>query len=172
MNAKQHEAANTGPVGIRRLSHHLSPGQVLLGLDSGKKRWGLAISDDQLCLALPLLQYNRCGYTQDLALLAALSAERHVGGIVIGLPLHMNADLSKRSQAARQLGRDITAQLGLAVCYWDERLSSTAVERQMIEVGDVSRAKRQQSLDKLAASYILQGALDSLLHTSTSPEDT
>ena len=157
----------TGLVGLQRLREHLSAGQCLLGLDSGKHNWGIAISDDALRVALPLVQYQRRKYHADLAYLSALIQERKVGGMVIGLPLHMNGDDSPRAQAARQLAKDIEQHMpNILVALWDERLSSVAMQRAMIEEADLTRKKRGKSIDKLAAGFILQGALEALSFAS------
>lgn len=155
-------SAQIGLEGLREVAGQIVSGTVLLGLDSGKKRWGMAISDDALRVSLPLVQYDRRKYAQDLAYLADIVDQRQVGGVVIGLPLHMNAEPSPRAQAASQLGRDIEQQLSLPVAFWDERMSSVAMQRAMIEEADLSRKKQHKSLDKLAAQFILQGALDAL----------
>ncbi len=159
----------TGMAGLHRVCKNLQAGQCLLGLDSGKQRWGIALSDDALRVALPLLQHERGKYTEDIRLLQRLVSERTIGGMIIGLPLHMDGSESPRAQAARQLARDIEAKLPtLKVALWDERLSSVAMQRAMIEEADLTRKKRRKSLDKLAANFILQGALDAIprLHTS------
>ena len=147
---------------VAALAAGLKAGEVLLGIDSGKRRWGVAISDDALRVALPLAQYVRTKYVDDLAFLAGVIAERRVGGGIIGWPLHMNAERGAGTQAAQQLGRDLERETGLRVAYWDERMSSQAVERSMIEGGDLSRRKRDHRRDKLAATFMLQGALDAL----------
>lgn len=149
--------------GLRRLKAHVEPGQSVLGIDSGKQRWGLAISDDALRVAMPLMQYQRGKYAEDFALLAEVFTKRNIAGVVIGLPLHMNGDESPRSQAARQLARDIEQRFPhIVAVLWDERMSSVAMNRAMIEEADLSRRKQKKSLDKLAANFILQGALEAL----------
>ena len=153
----------TGIAGLHRVHQSLKTGQCLLGLDSGKQRWGIALSDDALCVALPLLQHDRGKYNADLQLLRTIIAERNVGGMVIGLPLHMDGTQSPRAQAARQLAKDIEVKIPtIKVALWDERLSSVAMQRAMIEEADLTRKKRRKSLDKLAANFILQGALDAI----------
>ena len=153
----------TGIAGLDRVCQSLETGQCLLGLDSGKQRWGIALSDDALCVSLPLLQHDRGKYAADFQLLRKIIAERNVGGIVIGLPLHMDGTESPRAQAARQLAKDIEAKIPMIkVALWDERLSSVAMQRAMIEEADLTRKKRRKSLDKLAANFILQGALDAI----------
>ena len=146
-----------------------------MGLDSGKKRWGIAVSDDALRVALPLLQHERGKYAADLDVLRCLIQERTVGGIIIGLPLHMDGSTSPRAQAAAQLARDIESGLAVPVALWDERLSSVAMQRVMIEEADLTRKKRHKSLDKMAATFILQGALDALhadaANVSTEPRE-
>ena len=152
----------TGMTGLHRVCASLQSGQCLLGIDSGKQRWGIALSDDALQVALPLLQHTRGKYAADLALVQGIVTERNIGGISIGLPLHMDGSESPRAQAARQLARDLEQKLDLKVALWDERLSSVAMQRAMISEADLTRKKRRKSLDKLAANFILQGALDAI----------
>lgn len=138
----------------------LPQGGRLLGLDVGTKTIGTALCDAGWSFASPALLVKRTKFTADKAALAALIAEQQVKGLVIGLPLNLDGTDSPRTQSTRAFARNVE-DLGLPVMLWDERWSTAAVERQMI-AEDLSRAKRAERVDKLAASYILQGAIDAL----------
>ena len=140
----------------------LNPGESLLGLDVGRMTLGVAVSDPGLMVASPLETIRRTKFATDAARINALTAERRVGGFVVGLPLNMDGSEGPMCQSVRQFATNLIAALGdIAIAFWDERLSSAAVERAMLE-GDMSRRKRAAAIDKLAAAYILQGALDRL----------
>lgn len=140
----------------------LPQGGRLIGLDVGTKTIGAALCDAGWTFASPALLIRRTKFTADKAALAALIAEQQVAGIVIGLPLNLtDGSESPRSQSSRAFARNM-ADLGLPIFLQDERWSTQAVERQMI-AEDVSRAKRAERVDKLAASYILQSAIDTLM---------
>jgi putative Holliday junction resolvase len=138
----------------------LPQGGRLLGLDVGTKTIGTALCDAGWSFASPALLIKRTKFTADKAALAALIAEQQVKGLVIGLPLNLDGTDSPRTQSTRAFARNVE-DLGLPVLLWDERWSTAAVERQMI-AEDLSRAKRAERVDKLAANYILQGAIDAL----------
>lgn len=138
----------------------LPDGGRLLGLDVGTKTIGTALCDAGWSFASPALLIKRTKFTADKAALFALAAEQQVKGLVIGLPLNLDGTDSPRTQSTRAFARNVE-DLGLPVLLWDERWSTAAVERQMI-AEDLSRAKRAERVDKLAASYILQGAIDAL----------
>jgi putative Holliday junction resolvase len=131
----------------------------LLALDLGDKTIGLALSDVTRTIASPLQALPKKKFTVNAAELAALAAEHDVGGIVIGLPVNMDGSEGPRAQSARQFAANLAGKLDLPIVLWDERLSTAAVTRTLIEA-DASRARRAQLVDKLAAAYILQGALD------------
>ena len=139
----------------------LPDGGRLLGLDVGTKTIGTALCDAGWSFASPAELIRRTKFTADKALLAALATAQSVKGIVVGLPLNLDGTDSPRTQSTRAFARNI-ADLGLPILLWDERWSTQAVERQMI-AEDLSRAKRAERVDKLAASYILQGAIDGLV---------
>lgn len=132
---------------------------IYLGCDVGTKTIGLAISDGLGLTATPLLTIRRSKWSKDAEILKAIIAEYRATVCVVGLPVHMDGSEGERCQSVRAFGRNITQGTGLPVMYWDERLSSAAVERTML-AADLSRAKRAQYVDKLAAAYILQGFLD------------
>ena len=140
----------------------LAPRQRLLGLDLGTKTIGLAISDPGFVVASPLETIRRMKFTADAEALFALADAHGVGGLVLGLPRNMDGSEGPRCQSTRQFAANLLAKRDLPIAFWDERLSTAAVERAMIAEGDVSRAKRAEAVDRLAAGYILQGYLDSL----------
>ena len=136
-------------------------GGKLAGLDVGTKTVGLAICDAGWHFAGPAETIRRTKFTQDLAALKAFVEREHVIGLVIGLPLNMDGTDSPRTQSVRAFARNC-APLGLPILLWDERWSTQAVERAMVDA-DVSRSKRAEKVDALAAAHILQGALDALV---------
>ncbi|MDJ1157184.1 Holliday junction resolvase RuvX [Chelatococcus sp. SYSU_G07232] len=140
---------------------HLPAGARLLGLDLGTKTIGLALSDVQRRIATPLETIRRTKFTADAEKLKALVEKHGVAGLVMGLPLNMDGSEGPRSQATRAFVRNLAAILPLPVVLWDERLTTAAVTRTLIEA-DASRARRADLVDKMAAAYILQGALDRL----------
>lgn len=139
----------------------LPQGGRLIGLDVGTKTIGLALCDANWSIASPAHTVTRGKFTKDKIALAAFMDQQQVKGVVIGLPLNLDGSESPRSQASRAFGRNI-ADLGLPVLMWDERWSTQAVTRTLLEA-DASRARRSELVDKLAASYILQGAIDGLM---------
>ena len=140
----------------------LPEGGRLIGLDVGTKTIGTALCDAGWSFASPALLVNRTKFTADKAQLATLIRQQSVRGIVIGLPLNMDGSDSPRTQSVRAFSRNLD-DLTLPIFLWDERWSTVAVERQMI-AEDLSRAKRAERVDKLAAAYILQGAIDALVN--------
>jgi len=148
----------TDPAAFREA---LPTGGRLLGLDVGTKTIGTALCDAGWSFASPALLIRRTKFTADKVALVAMIAEQRVTGLVIGLPINLDGSESPRSQSTRAFARNL-ADLGLPILLWDERWSTQAVERQMI-AEDISRAKRAERVDKLAASYILQGAIDALV---------
>lgn len=133
--------------------------ECLLGLDLGSKTIGLAICDSALIVASPLETIRRKTFDKDCERLETIIAERKIGGLIIGLPINMDGSEGERCKETRKFTDTLLARIGLPTAYWDERLSTVAVERAMIEA-DLSRAKRAKIIDKLAAAYILQGAID------------
>lgn len=149
-------------VQIHDLKQRLKPGERLLGLDLGTKTIGVAICDGGLSIATPSRTIRRTKFTADVAELAAIAARERIGGLVIGLPLNMDGSEGPRAQSTRSFVRHLKGKLDLPVVLWDERLSSVAAEESMIEAG-IKRRKRAENIDAVAASIILQGALDRLL---------
>ncbi len=149
----------------------LARGQRLLGFDLGTKTIGLALSDVERSLASPLETIARTRFTAEALRLQQLVLRYTVGGFVIGLPLNMDGSEGPRAQATRAFARNLSRLIALPVAFWDERLSTAAVTRTLIEA-DASRARRAVVVDRLAAAYILQGALDRLRmdHWASNPE--
>jgi putative Holliday junction resolvase len=139
----------------------LPSGGRLIGLDVGTKTIGTALCDAGWTIASPADLIRRSKFSVEKALLTRMIAAQAVKGIVIGLPLNLDGSDSPRTQSTRAFARNVEP-LGLPILLWDERWSTQAVERQMIEA-DVSRAKRAERVDSAAAAYILQGAIDALM---------
>jgi putative Holliday junction resolvase len=139
----------------------LPPQVPVLGLDLGTKTIGVAVSDITRQIASPIATIARKKFTEDARLLLALAQERKVGLIVLGLPLNMDGSEGPRVQSTRAFARNLEKLTPIPITYWDERLSTAAVERMLIGA-DASRARRAEVVDKLAAAYILQAALDTL----------
>jgi putative Holliday junction resolvase len=140
----------------------LLPAQVpVLGLDLGSKTIGVAVSDITRRIASPIETIMRKKFTADAHRLLAIADERKAGLIVLGLPLNMDGSEGPRAQSTRAFARNLSRLTPLPIAFWDERLSTAAVERMLIGA-DTSRARRAEIVDKLAAVYILQSALDSL----------
>ena len=139
--------------------------EKLGGLDVGTRTIGLAICDAGWHFAGPSRKIRRTKFTQDLEELRSFVAGEHIAGLVVGLPLNMDGSDSPRTQSVRAFARNL-APLGIPILLWDERWSTQAVERAMIEA-DVSRARRAEKVDALAAAHILQGAIDALVNLSS-----
>ena len=132
-----------------------------MGLDVGTKTIGLALSDTRLVIASPLETIRRRRFREDVAALFALIERHEVGGLVIGLPLSLAGTDSPRTQSVRQFARNLLALRDMPVALWDERLSTAAVTREMI-AHDMTRRRRAEIVDRVAAAYILQGFLDAM----------
>ena len=139
----------------------LPPVGAVVGLDPGTKTIGVAVSDVMRSVASPLAVVARRKFTQDAAAIDAAVADRQVVGVVVRLPLNMDDSEGPRVQSARAFARNLARRGGPPVTMWDERLSTVAAERALLE-NDLSRAKRAGRIDAVAAGYILQGALDRL----------
>jgi putative Holliday junction resolvase len=146
---------------IESLAVSLPGGTRLAGLDLGTKTIGIALSDFGLRIATPFHTIRRTKFGQDAAELLKLCVREKVGGLVLGLPINMNGSEGPRAQATRAFVRNLAPLTNIPIALWDERLSTVAAERAMIEA-DLSRAKRAERIDAAAASFILQGALDRL----------
>jgi putative Holliday junction resolvase len=132
----------------------------IVGLDLGEKTIGVAVSDTGRMIASPLELILKTQFTKDAAALFKLMQSRGAAGIVIGLPVNMDGTEGPRCQSARAFGRNLLRLKDLPIAFWDERLSSAAVNRMLIGEADVNRARRAELVDKAAAAWILQGALD------------
>jgi putative Holliday junction resolvase len=139
----------------------MPPRGALIGLDLGSKTIGVAASDPDRRLAMPVETIARRRFAQDAERLFWLAAERRAVGFVLGLPVNMDGTEGPRAQATRAFARNLAKLTALPIALWDERLSTAAVERALI-AADASRAKRKAVIDQHAAAYILQGALDRL----------
>ena len=139
----------------------ISADKRLMGLDLGTKTIGVATSDRTRMIATPIETIARKKFTGDAERLLAIIAAENIGLIVLGLPVNMDGTEGPRCQSTRAFARNFARLAPVPVVFWDERLSTAAVERMLIEA-DASRAKRDQVIDKLAAAWILQAALDSL----------
>jgi len=133
-----------------------------MGLDLGTETIGIAISDDTRMIASGQMTLQRRKLGVDLEAIAAMLEGQTISGFVMGYPLNMDGTLGPRAQATRQFARDLFEAFDRPVLLWDERLSTAVVQRMMIEEADMSRKRRAEIVDKLAASYMLQGALDAL----------
>ncbi len=134
-----------------------------MGLDLGTVTIGLAVSDTSRRVASPLRTLRRTKFTADAAEVLALATARAIGGLVIGLPRNMDGSEGPRAQATRAFARNLARLTPLPIAFWDERLSTVAAERALLEA-DTSRKRRAEVIDHVAAAYILQGLLDRLAH--------
>ncbi len=149
-------------VDLTELTNAAPPRTPLVGLDLGEKTIGVAVSDTSRTVASPLQLIRKTKFTDDANALFKLMEDRGAGGIVIGLPVNMDGTEGPRCQSSRAFARNILRLRDLPIAFWDERLSSAAVNRVLIGEHDVTRARRGEVVDKLAAAYILQGALERL----------
>lgn len=136
--------------------------QRLIGIDPGTKTIGLALSDVGLRIASPYGTLKRGKLRANAAEIAAIARKERAGGLVVGLPLSMDGSVGPAAQAARDWALALSDATGLPAAMWDERLSSAAVNRFLIEQADASRARRAEAVDRMAAAWMLQGALDAL----------
>lgn len=146
---------------IEELAEALAPLQPVAGLDLGTKTIGLAMSDIGLRFASPRPVIKRTKFTRDAEILLDFAAREKIAAFVIGLPMNMDGSAGPRVQATRAFVRSMSEKTDIPFVFWDERLSTVAAERALLEM-DVSRAKRSERIDSAAASFILQGALDRL----------
>ncbi|PJE26094.1 Putative Holliday junction resolvase [Pseudooceanicola marinus] len=151
---------------IAEFAEALPQMQALAGLDLGDKTIGVAVSDSFLSVATPLETIRRKKFGVDAEALLAIIAKRNIGGLVLGLPRNMDGTEGPRCQSTRAFARNLTRLTDLPISFWDERLSTVAAERALLEA-DTSRRRRAEVIDHVAASYILQGALDRLRHLKT-----
>ena len=142
----------------------LPRGAPIVGLDLGEKTIGVAVSDTSLMIASPLALIHRAKFTLDAAALFKLMESRGAAGAVIGLPRNMDGSEGPRSQSVRAFARNLLRLREMPIAFWDERLSTEAVNRMLIDEADTTRARRAELVDKAAAAWILQGALDRMDH--------
>ena len=151
---------------IAEFAAALRQGRALIGLDLGTKTIGVAVSDRLLSAASALETVKRVKFTTDAARLETIVAAREIGGLVLGLPINMDGSEGPRAQSTRAFARNLSHLPGFAdlpIAFWDERLSTVAAERALLEA-DTSRKRRAEVIDAVAAGYILQGVLDRLRH--------
>ena len=146
-------------IAIEDIAQALQPGQTVAGLDLGTKTIGVAVSDRGLSFASPRPVIRRGKFTADAQKLLAALGQDNVGAIILGLPRNMDGSEGPRAQATRAFARNLAQKTELPIAFWDERLSTVAAERSLLEM-DVSRSKRAERIDSAAAAFILQGALD------------
>lgn len=146
---------------IEAFAAALAPRRALIGLDLGDKTIGLAVSDTTRRVATPLRTLRRGKFSVDFVSLAEIIAERAIGGVVLGLPRNMDGSEGPRAQSTRAFARNLAGVLAEPITFWDERLSTVAAERALLEA-DASRGRRAQVIDHVAAGFILQGFLDRL----------
>jgi putative Holliday junction resolvase len=150
-----------GLVTIEDLANLLAKDARLLGLDVGTKTIGLALSDVSRSIATPYDTIRRTKFTEDAKTIREIVEKNQIGALVIGLPLNLDGSEGPRAQSTRAFARNMAPIVTLPMLFWDERLSTAAVERHLIEA-DASRKRRAEVVDRMAAAYILQGALDRL----------
>lgn len=141
----------------------LAPARALIGLDLGEKTIGVAVSDRLLSSATPLETIRRRKFTLDATRLGEIVTDREIGGLILGLPINMDGTEGVRCQKTRAFARNLLPLFDLPITFWDERLSTVAAERALLEA-DTSRKRRAEVIDHVAAAYILQGVLDRIAH--------
>lgn len=154
-------------ISIEELAARLTGNARLIGLDVGAKTIGMALSDLTRRVATPRDTIRRTKFTQDVQQLQKTMDENEVFAVIIGLPVNMDGSEGPRAQSTRAFARNLSQHIALPIVFWDERLSTVAVERTLIEA-DASRRKRAGVIDKMAAAFILQGALDRLANIARS----
>ncbi|MCK5446057.1 MAG: Holliday junction resolvase RuvX [Rhodospirillaceae bacterium] len=147
-------------IDLSELNSTLAREQRVMGLDLGSKIIGVALSDVSRTIASPLEGIHHTKFGEDAKKIKALIDEHDVGAMVIGLPISMDGSEGPRCQSARTFARNILEKFEIPITFWDERLSTSAVERMLVNDVDMTRKRRKEVIDKLAATYILQGALD------------
>lgn len=144
---------------IEEFAAALPRDRALAGLDLGEKTIGVAVSDRRLSVATPLETIRRKKFTADAEALLAICTKREIGGLILGLPRNMDGSEGPRCQSTRAFARNLTRLTEMPIGFWDERLSTVAAERALLEA-DTTRKRRSEVIDHVAAGYILQGALD------------
>jgi len=152
-------------VSLNEMATTVKIGERLLGLDLGAKTIGLALSDVMRTIATPMETIRRTKFTKDAEILISIIKREEVGALVLGMPFSMDGSEGPRCQSTRQFVANLLEKIDIPVVLWDERLSSAAVERVLIGDVDMTRKRRRDVVDKAAAAYILQGALDAVKGT-------
>ena len=147
---------------VNELRGLLARNQAILGLDLGTKTIGMALSDVGYMVASPLSTIPRGKFTADMAALTAVMDKHNIGAMVIGLPVQMDGLEGPRAQSARSFAAEVLKRRDLPIAFWDERLSTAAVQRMLTDEADMTRKRRAEVVDKAAAAYILQGALEAM----------
>lgn len=142
----------------------MKPYKAVIGFDYGSKRLGVAVSDLLLMIATSYKTIYRSDLKKDIAEIKAIIKEKEVGGIIYGLPLQMNGEEGDTAKEVRKFAEALAKEIDLPYTFWDERLSSSAMENFLIKEVDMNRKRRKEVLDSSAAAYILQGALDAIRH--------
>ncbi len=141
----------------------LPTNRAICGLDLGEKTIGVAVSDLRKSVATPIEVIRRTKFTEDAAKLLSILTERNIAAVILGLPLNMDGSEGPRAQSTRAFARNLVRLCDLPIGYWDERLSTVAAERALLEA-DTSRKRRKEVIDQVAAGFILQGVLDRLAY--------
>lgn len=152
---------------IQAFEARLPAAARLIGIDAGTKTLGLALSDVSRMIASPLLTITRTKFSKDVEQLLALAGEHKAGGFVLGMPVNLDGTEGPRAQSTRAFARNLNGLSPLPILLWDERLSTAEAERTLL-AADQSRKRRAEVIDKMAASIILQGALDRMRHAARS----
>lgn len=147
---------------IAEFKNSIEKHRALIGFDYGSKRLGVAVSDILCTIATPYKIIYRTTWQKDITEIRKIIEQKEIGGFVYGLPLQMNGIEGEIAAQVREFAAKLATEINLPYMFWDERLSSSAVERFLVDTVDMSRAKRKKVLDSSAAAYILQGALDAL----------
>jgi len=151
---------------LNLIKDSLKPGQRLLGLDIGSKTIGLALSDVFIMIATPTKTIRRKKFTQDVQQLKNIIEAEEVGGLILGLPVSMDGTEGPSCQSVYDFARNIAEHIDIPLSFWDERLSTAAVNRVLIKEADMTRKRRSQVVDKMAAAYMLQGAIDAIAYSA------
>jgi putative Holliday junction resolvase len=146
---------------INDFANYRERGRRIMGIDLGEKTIGVAISDATWRIATPVMVVRRINKNSDIAAILSLANQYHALGIIVGLPINMNGSMGPQAEKMREFARSLSELSQVLVALWDERLSTSAVNRTLLDA-DMSRKRRAEVVDKLAATYILQGALDRL----------
>jgi putative holliday junction resolvase len=149
-------------VALHDLRKSMPPQQRLIGLDVGTKTTGLALSDVTLCIASPYANLRQGKFAENAKRLFEIIEREDIGAMVIGLPVEMDGTEGPRCQSVRQFAENLCKIRDIPIAFWDERLSTSVVERMLVKEVDMSRKRRKEVIDKTAAAFILQGALDAI----------